>query len=448
MNLALLSVAALALAVLVSCVTTLNVGVLAVALAWIVGVYVGGMSVNNVMAGFPSQLFLTLVGVTLLFTIAQCNGALDRLAHHAVRSCRGNRGVVPIMFFVLAATLASMGPGNIATAALVAPMAMTTATRVGIPLFLMAIMVGNGANAGSLSPFAPTGIIVNGLMARIGLSGFELQTYLYNLGAHAAVAFAGYFLFGGMRLFRRAPAPAEAVVVQGPGAQGSGDRHAADVPPPSGLVPVQGTPRIDPNPDRPEPFERHHWLTLAVIGALILSVIFFNVNVGMGAFLGSVVLVLAGAGNDKEAIRRMPWGVIVMVCGVTVLIALLEAAKGIDLLVSWLTPIATRDSVTAVVAFLTGIISVYSSTSGVVLPAFLPMIPGLAQQLGGADPLAIAASMNVGGHLVDVSPLSTIGALCIASAPVEHSRALFNKLLAWGLSMSVVGALVCYLLFG
>ena len=63
-------------------------------------------------------------------------------------------------------------------------------------------------------------------------------------------------------------------------------------------------------------------------------------------------------------------------------------------------------------------------------------------------PMAIAASMNVGGHLVDVSPLSTIGALCIASAPTDDSRALFNKLLAWGLSMSVVGALVCWTFFG
>src|SRR5919106_5112261 len=142
MNLAAISVAALVLAVVVSCVSRLNVGVLALALAWIVGVFIGGMPVNSVMAGFPSQLFLTLTGVTLLFTAAQCNGTLDRLAHHAVRSCRGNRGVIPIMFFLLAAGLASMGPGNIATAALVAPMAMATANRVGIPLFLMAIMVG------------------------------------------------------------------------------------------------------------------------------------------------------------------------------------------------------------------------------------------------------------------------------------------------------------------
>ena len=149
MNLAVISVCALALAVVVSCVSRLNVGVLSLALAWIVGVYIGGMPVNTVMAGFPSQLFLTLTGVTLLFALAQCNGTLERLTHHAVRLCRGNCGTIPMMFFVLGAALSSIGPGNIATAALLAPLAMATAARTGIPLFLMAIMVGNGANSGA-----------------------------------------------------------------------------------------------------------------------------------------------------------------------------------------------------------------------------------------------------------------------------------------------------------
>jgi hypothetical protein len=109
--------------------------------------------------------------------------------------------------------------------------------------------------------------------------------------------------------------------------------------------------------------------------------------------------------------------------------------------------ISTANTVTAVLALIIGIISVYSSTSGVVLPAFLPMVPGLAQQLGMAHAVSIANAMNIGGHLVDVSPLSTIGALCIAGSPVDDSRPLFNKLLAWGLSMSVVGALICWIIF-
>ncbi|MGH9720769.1 MAG: SLC13 family permease [Bryobacteraceae bacterium] len=413
MSLAALSLSALAFAIVVSCVSRLNVGLLSIALAWIIGVYFAGMTANEVMAGFPTQLFLTLTGVTLLFTLAQANGTLDKLAHHAVRVCRGNRGVIPIMFFVLAAGLASLGPGNIATAALLAPMAMATAGRVGIPLFLMAIMVGNGANAGSLSPFAPTGIIVNSLMTRIGLAGLEGQTYLYNALAHAIMAFGGYFLFGASKLFAGAP------------------EESTTEPP------------ID------DPLETRHWITLSGIGLLLVSVIFFKVNVGLGAFLIAVLLVLIKSADDLDAIKKMPWGVIVMVCGVSVLIALLEKTRGLDLFVSLLAQLATRNTVTPVVAFITGIISVYSSTSGVVLPAFLPMVPGLAERLGGAAPLAIASSMNVGSHLVDVSPLSTIGALCIASAPVgSDSRDLFNKLLAWGLSMSVAGAALCYLLFG
>jgi di/tricarboxylate transporter len=411
MNLAVLSVSALALAVVLSCVSRVNIGVLALALAWIVGVVIGGQSVNTVMGGFPGQLFLTLTGVTLLFSLAHCNGTLERLTHRAVSACQGSRGGVPVMFFAISALLSSMGPGNIATAALVVPLAMATATRMGIPLFLMAIMAGNGANAGGLSPFAPTGIIVNGLMARNGLSGFELQTYAYNFLAHTGVAFAGYALFGGLRLFGTGRAAAEA-------------------------------------PDAPvERFELRHWITLGVIVALIVSVIVAKVNVGMAAFVCSAFLVLAGLADDGEAIKRMPWRVIIMVCGVTVLITLAERAQGLELVTALIARVSTAQTVTGVVALITGLVSVYSSTSGVVLPAFLPLVPGLAAQLAGASPLAIATSMNIGGHLVDVSPLSTIGALCMTGASGDESRALFNKLLAWGLSMSVVGAVLCYILF-
>jgi di/tricarboxylate transporter len=412
MTLAWLSLGALAIAMIVSCTTQLNVGVLALALAWLVGVYFGGMRLEQVAAGFPVQLFLTLAGVTLLFTQAQLNGTLDRIAHAAVRICRGNAGLIPVMFFLLGCAIASVGPGNVSTAAMLAPMAMSVAARASIPPFLMAIMVGNGANSGALSPFAPTGIIVNGLMARNGLPGLEWRTFIYNFAAHVLVAFSGYALFGGLKLFSAGRADADEV--------------------------LDGTPTT---------FQRRHWITTGVILLVILGVVVGKANVGMCAFLGAVILVLSGSADDGEAVKKMPWRVIVMVCGVTVLIALVERTQGIDLMVSLVARVASAQTVTGVIAFFTGIVSVYSSTSGVVLPAFLPLVPGLAAQLPGASPVAIATAMNVGGHLVDVSPLSTLGALCLAGAPPDDSRALFNKLLAWGLSMAVVGAILCYLIF-
>ena len=412
MNLAVVSLVALVIAILVSCFTELNVGILALAFAWIVGVYLGGMRLDAVLAGFPVSLFLTLAGVTLLFTQAQLNGTLDRIAHRAVRVCRGNVGLIPIIFFVLGLALASIGPGNISTAALLGPMAMATAARAGIPAFLMIIMVGNGAQAGSLSPFAPTGIIVNGLMGKIGLGGHEWYTYTTNAFAHAFVAFSGYFIFGGWKLFRFAYA--------------------------------------DQTQEQPESIRLAfaNWITIVVITSLVIGVLFFAVNVGMGAFLGAVILAVAGAADHKEAVKKMPWSVILMVCGVTVLISLLEKTGGLDLFTALLARLATPGTITGVIAFVTGLISVYSSTSGVVLPAFIPTIPGLIARLGGGDPIAIATSMNVGAHLVDISPLSTTGALCLAAVgPQENVRSVFNKLLAWGLSMTVVGAIICYVFF-
>jgi len=422
MDPAVVSLGALLVAIVVSCTVRLHVGFLAIALAWITGVYVSGMSANEVIAGFPTRLFLTLAGVTLLFSQAQANGTLGLIAHQAVRYCRGNVGIMPMMFFLLAFVLASVGPGNIASTALVAPMAMAVAGQVGIPAFLMAIMVGNGANAGSLSPIAPTGIIVNDVMAEIGLDGFERMTYINNMLAHVVIAFLAYLLFGGWRLLGRY------------------HQGALDVP--------SSDPSDATSADGRTLFNSTHWITVAVIGSLLLGVILFGVNIGLGAFAAAVLLSLLRAGDEFEAVTLMPWRVIMMVCGVTVLISVLDKTGGLDLFTQLLAGLSTPRTVTAVVAFSTGFISIYSSTSGVVLPAFLPTVPGLAQQLGGVDPLAIASSMNIGAHLVDVSALSTLGALCMAAAPAhEDSRKLFNQLMAWGLSMTVVGAFLCFMLF-
>jgi len=406
------TLAALALAVILSCTSRLNVGLLAIALAWVIGVYVGDLPLGQVTAGFPVNLFLTLAGVTLLFSQAHVNGTLDIVAHNAMRLCRGRVGLVPMMYFALGALLASAGPGNIATTGLLAPMAMATAVKMRISPFLMAIMVGNGCNSGSLSPLAPTGIIVTGLMERIGLPGMQIETWLSNMGAHAIVGFGGFFLFGGLKLLGR-------------------------------------TDHVQAEAGEVRALDRQQVLTLGMIGMLILGVIFGGFNIGMAAFAAAVLLSLMGAADDGEAIRRMPWSTILMVSGVTVLIGLLEKTGGMQIFTDLLSSVSTPATVVPILAVIIGVVSAYSSTSGVVLPAFLPTVPGLVENLGADNALGIASTMNIAGHLVDVSPLSTIGALCIASIPAgDASRRLFNQLLAWGMSMTVVSAVICWLLFG
>jgi di/tricarboxylate transporter len=276
----------------------------------------------------------------------------------------------------------------------------------------MSVMICNGANAGNLVPFSPAGVVVRDVTARMGMQEHFLSFYLYNVLAHVLIGFGGYLLFGGWRLLgdREAPAGASA----------------------EGVV-----------------FAPGHTLTLGVIGALFVAVVFFRLDAGMAAFAGAGVLTVAGAASERSAIRAMPWGVVLMVCGVSTLVALLERTGGLDLFTGILARVSTPATAPAVGAFATGLLSAFSSTSGVVLPAFLPIVEPLVARLGGGDPVAIAASMSIGAQLSDVSPLSALGALCIAGAAgYEDPRALFNKLLAWGLAMSLVGAALCYALFG
>jgi hypothetical protein len=61
----------------------------------------------------------------------------------------------------------------------------------------------------------------------------------------------------------------------------------------------------------------------------------------------------------------------------------------------------------------------------------------------------VVLSLKIGWSRVDVAPRSTIGAICVASlAHPSTARELFRKMLIWGLSMTIVGALLCQMFAG
>ena len=109
---------------------------------------------------------------------------------------------------------------------------------------------------------------------------------------------------------------------------------------------------------------------------------------------------------------------------------------------------STPATATLVVGFIAAVISAYASTSGVILPAFIPLVPDLIAKIGGGDPLALIYTIVLAGHLVDVSPLSTNGALLVGAAgPKTDKQKLFRNLMIWGFAMAVVGTILSWLLF-
>lgn len=439
-----MSLLALVIVIIISCFNEdLNVGFLSVAFAIVVGGIWVNLNATKVMNAFPLGLFMTLVGVTFLFALASTNGTMEKLAAHALRACGGQTAWLPLITYLLVTFLTTIGPGNIAATALVAPVAMAIAARVGLSAFLMTLLVVGAANGAAFSPFAPTGIISNGLIARMApqfpslrgswtLDQLAWKIHFNSEYCQGIINIGGFLCMGGWSWIQRKRS-----------------------------LPLD----IDELAPKPEPFTAKQWYTIFAIVLLVVLVIgpslpgargvfskeVLNLiaNVGSVAFILAALLMLLNAGDSKAAVLAMPWSVIMLVCGVTVLIDVMDRAGGLGAMVKMIGATSGAVTVNFWLGLWTGVISAYSSSSGVVMPMFLPLVPGLAKEVAGADVIAMISSINIGSHLVDTSPLSTLGALCIACAGVhENKQRLFRNLLIWGLSMSLVGALACLLFFG
>ena len=348
-----ISLIALAVAVVVGIVRNVNVGPLSLAIALVVGYYIGGVKIRDLMAGYPVNVFLMLAGITYLFAIANINGTLVKLTNYAVKGVRGNVAMLPIILFILAFALSSLGPGAITICALMAAPCMLLASQTKIPAFLMAVMVANGTQAGNMSPIAVAGVIVKGLTEKMNLPDWSFILWMNSLVYFFAIGIGAYLLFGGLKLWKRS--------------------GAADAP---ALMKVDV-----------EPFNRQQYLTLAGIAALVIGVIFFKVDIGFFGFLIGTVLILLGAADEEKVFKAMPWGAIMMVTGVTVLINLMSKIGGMALFAEIMAKQSTPFTVTLVAGFWSGLISAYASTIGVILPAIVPMAPDLLAKIGAPAPI-------------------------------------------------------------
>jgi di/tricarboxylate transporter len=378
---------------------------LAVALAaW------AGQDAGAIAGAFPWLLLLRLAAVTALFSMALVNGTLERVAWLALKAIGFRAGLAGPLVFVSAMGLASSGSGNFASASLLTPVAMTVAGRLRLNPFLMSVMVVYGATAGAFSPVAPTGMVAHTLLLRAGVAHSPWGLYAASLAAHALVAVSLYFALRGW-------------------AEGS---SGAALPSLSAQLPE---------------WAPVHRRTAAVIALFVAAGLAFRIPLEWGAPAAAALLLLLGATPGVEWAKKMPWQLIGLVTGVSMLAAVVHQMGGMTLLGRMLASALPPEWLPFELALVAGLISVTASSIGVVLPAFLPASGEIAS-LAGGDAQAIAYSINVGAHLVDISPLSPLGALCVAYAPTETGRGrLFRNLMLMGLVMCPVGAAICQLLF-
>lgn len=456
-----LSIIVLAVMFLLATVLPLNMGALAFVGAFLLGSVFLGMSTTDILANFPGGLFLTIVGVTYLFAIAQNNGTIDLLVRGAVRLVGNKVSLIPWVMFAITALITAVGALSPAAVAIIAPIALSFAAKHKINPLMMGMMVIHGAQAGGFSPIAVYGVTVNGIIAKTDLDASPIAIFLASLIFNLAIAVVLSIVLGGNR-FRSTKAgrlveqAAETRMSVSVGARASGatlQGSGTDISP-SGVA-RKGTSDCAPASTSAAAGDstagshgaRANMAQLVTIAGLIaLAVISlgFKVDVGFVSITIAIILALVSPAAQKGAVNKISWSTVLLICGMLTFVGVLEEAGTIKFVSDGVAQLGMPLLAALLICYIGAIVSAFASSTAI-LAALIPLaVPFLASGEIGA--VGVIAALAVASTIVDVSPFSTNGALVLANAPEDVDKDKFYKqILAYSGVVVAVGPAVAWL---
>ncbi len=407
-----LSLIALLAVILLSALVRRNTGIMGLAFAFVL-ILIGHLNVSKVLAGFPSSLFLILVGTSYLFSIANQNGTLGLISTKLLHMVRGRAVLLPFIFGLLGWLLSAIGAGSMAMVAMLMPPAMVIAEREKINPLIMILIVNLLSMAGDYSPIAVYGAMINGVFAEYGITGLGMRIFLSALVVYLSVSIVTFIVLGGLKMMRSSASNSFA------------SQAGAE-----------------------EKFNRNHALTLIGIFIFVIAIVCGGYHTGFTALAVGVVLTLIGCGDESKIIPSLPWNAIMLISGVSLLVVVVRMLGGVDLAVRLVSSIASAKTLSPIVTFVGTVTASFTSTMSVVFPSYVPLFNPLIKAVGsGVNVEALYVTFAVTVSLGDTSPLSTNGALCLATAtPSMDKEKLFREQIAFAAVMWTAGVLFSYTL--
>ena len=420
-----LVVAAIVAAVALGYTTKINIGLFAIAFAYLIGCFGMGLSPSEVIGMWPLKIFFIIFSVCLFYSFATVNGTLEKLAEHLIYHCRKVPQLLPFAVFFTATVIAAMGAGYYTVLAFMAPITLLLCQRTGMSLIVGGMAVNYGALSGANFMSSQSGIIFRGLMTNAGLS--DNDAFINAFGIFLSTLIIPLLVISVFVFLTREGRAMKASVF--------------DASEPTALNREQ---------------KITLWLTLAMMVIVLAAPIahiavpdnsaiaFINskMDIGLIASIFSVIALLLKLGDERKAMASVPWGTLIMICGVGMLISVAIKAGTIDVLASWIGGSIPPILVPVVFGVVAAFMSLFSSTLGVVTPALFPMVLPIAQALG-LEPMVLFIAIVVGAQATSISPFSSGGSLILGSCTSEQSRAsLFPQLLFKAAPIGFVAALV------
>jgi Na+/H+ antiporter NhaD/arsenite permease-like protein len=436
------SIIALVVIFAIATVLPINMGALAFVAAFIVGTLSVGLTTDEILGGFPSELVLTLIGVTYLFAIAQNNGTVDLLVRGAVRLVGGHVAAIPWIMFFVTAVLTAIGALSPAAVAIIAPIGLGFAARHGINPLLMGMMVIHGAQGGGFSPISVYGVTVNEIVEQEGLPDSAVAVFLGSLFFNLAIALVLFFVLGGRKLIGRKVSVAEAVREEVHAGHGNGTTVRGHGAAPG---PAVGGGDGEPHPDAPQKITFEQILTL--IGLVVLAVLAlgFDLDIGFVSISVAVVLAMFSAQKQKGAVSQISWSTVLLIAGVLTFVFVLQEAGTIDYVGEAVTGLGVPLVVALLLCYIGGVVSAFASSTAIIGVAISLAVPFLLA--GNIGAVGVIVALSVSSTIVDVSPFSTNGALVLANAQDVDKDRFYKQILAYATIVVAAGPLVAWLTF-
>lgn len=382
----------------------LNMGAVALAIAFFMGTFYFDLSAQEIAAGFPGHLVITLLGVTYIFGIGRVNGTVDQVVRTLVSAVHGRVALIPWVFFILAAAITASGALSIATYSILVPIGMAFAQKNRINPLLMGLSIINGTNAGGFSPIAVYYTIISAAIRQLGLDIEPIPVFVWTFVGSFLLNVLVYFLFDGLKLIRR-------------------DREKSGTADTSSVIADANWTRIE-------------ILTVVIFLAVVAGALFFGLDVGFMAMSGAVIIAAFKPDDARAGLQQIGWGVILLIGGMVTYINMLDSTGTITGLANNVSNIGSAAVSALLLLYIAAIVSAFASTNAM----FVILVPLAAPLLLGGEIgiMGFAIALALAAVVVDTSPFSTAGALVVANTDEARSDRVFKGLLWWACGMMVL----------
>ncbi|EOT7474402.1 SLC13 family permease [Acinetobacter baumannii] len=402
--------------------TKINIGFFTIAFAYLIGCFGMGLKPSEVIELWPVKIFFIILSVTLFYNFALANGALEKLASHLLYKCRKFPQFLPLAIFFAATIIAGLGAGFYTVLAFMAPITLLLCKKTNMNMIIGGMAANYGALAGANFMTSQSGIIFRSLMENTGIT--SQTAFSYSSGIFVLTLIIPIAVLGIYTLWNR---KSNSIVIED---------------------------------QKPEPFDKKQKQSIFLIILMMSIVLVFpilhlvfpdvktisflnsKIDIAFLAITFSLISLLMKLADEKKVIALVPWGTLIMICGVGMLIALGVKLGIITTLSEWLANNVPVWVIPVLLCLISAIMSVFSSTLGVVAPTLFPIVPALALT-SGLNPLVLFICIVVGAQSTAISPFFSGGSLIMASAPADIDKTkFFNQLLFKAIPVGVIAALI------